>query len=265
VPVVQGDQLLGAVGAHADHDQQAHLVLLEADLEVDPVDPHVHVVGLGQGAHGERGSFVLPVLGQPGDRGGDSPWPVPRNWVNAGPKSPLDRPCRYSSGNTSATCGDFLAHAGRIAEENRLPLTGASSIRLSLTRGARTGTAPAAVVTSRVQRGTRCGPPAADRARQPPRRTARRRPRPRPATRPRASAGRRHARSHRATTHRARRCRRWTRSLLDYLEHGRTFPSRRVNADPDQNLSMGFRSCSGGASRFTSPRREPSTGSDHCS
>jgi len=28
--------------------------------------------------------------------------------------------------------------------------------------------------------------------------------------------------------------------LVDYLEHGRTFPSRRVNADPDPNLSMGF-------------------------
>jgi len=28
--------------------------------------------------------------------------------------------------------------------------------------------------------------------------------------------------------------------LVDYLEHGRTFPSRRVNADHDPNLSMGF-------------------------
>lgn len=28
--------------------------------------------------------------------------------------------------------------------------------------------------------------------------------------------------------------------LVDYLEHGRTFPSRRANADPDPNLSMGF-------------------------
>jgi hypothetical protein len=54
VPVVEGDQFLGAVGADPDHHQQAHLVLLEADLEVDPVDPHVHVVGLGQGALVER-------------------------------------------------------------------------------------------------------------------------------------------------------------------------------------------------------------------
>ena len=79
----------------------------------------------------------------------DSPAPEPGNCSKAGPKSPLDKPCRYSSGNTSATFGDFLAQAGRIAEENRCrcPVTG--SIRLSLTRGARTGIAPAAVITSR--------------------------------------------------------------------------------------------------------------------
>jgi len=34
--------------------------------------------------------------------------------------------------------------------------------------------------------------------------------------------------------------------VVDYLEHGRTFPSRRANADPDQTC-MGIRSCSGGA------------------
>lgn len=28
--------------------------------------------------------------------------------------------------------------------------------------------------------------------------------------------------------------------LVGYLEHGRTFPSRRANADLDPNLSMGF-------------------------
>jgi hypothetical protein len=49
----------------------------------------------------------------------DRPAADPRNCSNAGPKSLLDRPCRYSSGSTSATCGDFRAHAGRIAEQNR--------------------------------------------------------------------------------------------------------------------------------------------------
>ena len=79
----------------------------------------------------------------------ESPWLVPRNWVNAGAKSEDDRPCRYSSSSTSATRGDFLAHAGRIAEPNRFRSPVASSTRLSLTRGSRTGIAPAAVVTSR--------------------------------------------------------------------------------------------------------------------
>jgi hypothetical protein len=49
--------------------------------------------------------------------------------TDAAPKSPVDRPCRYSSGNillldgerlvTSVICGDLRAHAGKIAEENR--------------------------------------------------------------------------------------------------------------------------------------------------
>ena len=30
------------------------------------------------------------------------------------------------------------------------------------------------------------------------------------------------------------------RSVVNYLEHGCTFPSRRANADPDPNLSMDF-------------------------
>ena len=56
---------------------------------------------------------------------------------------------QIQQGNTSATRGLFRAHAGRIAEANRCRSPVTSSIRLSLTRGARTGTAPAAVVTSR--------------------------------------------------------------------------------------------------------------------
>lgn len=68
MPIIERDQFLGPVGAHPDHHQQAHLVLLEAHLQMDPVDPQVHVVGPGQGALAERGRLVLPVLGQPGDR-----------------------------------------------------------------------------------------------------------------------------------------------------------------------------------------------------
>ncbi len=79
----------------------------------------------------------------------DSPAPVPRNWPSAGTKSPEDSPCRYSSGSTSVTCGVLRAHGGKIAEENRIrcPLPG--SVRLSLTRGAVTFTAPALVSTVR--------------------------------------------------------------------------------------------------------------------
>jgi hypothetical protein len=47
------------------------------------------------------------------------------------------------------TRGDLQAHAGRIAEKNRCRSPVAGSMRLSLTGGCRTGTAPAAVTTSR--------------------------------------------------------------------------------------------------------------------
>src|SRR6516164_6879254 len=79
----------------------------------------------------------------------DSPACEPGNWPSAGTKSPLDSPCRYSSGSTSVIFGVFRAHGGKIAEENRFrsPLTG--SVRLSLTLGAVTSTAPALVSTSR--------------------------------------------------------------------------------------------------------------------
>jgi len=49
----------------------------------------------------------------------DNPAPEPSNRSSAGPKSLVDRPCRYSNGSTSAICGDLRAHAGRTADENR--------------------------------------------------------------------------------------------------------------------------------------------------
>jgi hypothetical protein len=79
----------------------------------------------------------------------DRPAEEPRNWPSAGPKSPEDSPCRYSSGNTSLIFGVFRHQGGRIAEVNlaRSPVSG--STRRSLTRGAVTSTAPALVSTSR--------------------------------------------------------------------------------------------------------------------
>lgn len=81
----------------------------------------------------------------------DRPAPLSKNCSIAGAKSWLDSPCRYNNGSTSATLGDLRAQAGRIAEANRCrsPVTG--STRLSLTRGATTGTAPAPVRISRSQ------------------------------------------------------------------------------------------------------------------
>jgi hypothetical protein len=37
---------------------------------------------------------------------------------SAGPKSPVDRPRRYSTGSTSVTFGDRRAYAGKILELN---------------------------------------------------------------------------------------------------------------------------------------------------
>jgi hypothetical protein len=48
------------------------------------------------------------------------------------------------------------------------------------------------------------------------------------------------------------------------LSVGRTFPSRRANADPDQNMQWAS-ILLGRCARFTSHRRGPSTGFDHCS
>ena len=64
-------------------------------------------------------------------------------------ESPVDRPCRYSSGSTSLTLGLLRHHGGTIELLNfmRSPVSG--STRSSLTHGARITTAPAAVVIVR--------------------------------------------------------------------------------------------------------------------
>ncbi len=74
-----------------------------------------------------------------------------RAGTHEGDQSPVDSPCRYSSGSTSFICGDLRAHAGRIADENRCRSLVSASTRRSLTRGAATVTAPAAVNTSRTR------------------------------------------------------------------------------------------------------------------
>jgi hypothetical protein len=64
VAVGQGDELLAPIGAHADEHQQAQLVLLEADVDVDAVGPQVDVVHARQAPAGERLLLALPGLGQ---------------------------------------------------------------------------------------------------------------------------------------------------------------------------------------------------------
>ena len=81
--------------------------------------------------------------------GADRPAELPRNWPSAGTKSPVESPCRYSSGSTSVIFGVLRHQAGRIAEENRHRSPVCGSVRRSLTRGAVTSTAPAEVSTSR--------------------------------------------------------------------------------------------------------------------
>ena len=46
--------------------------------------------------------------------GPESPAPSPKNSDRAGTKSPVESPCRYSSGNTAETCGLRRHHGSRI-------------------------------------------------------------------------------------------------------------------------------------------------------
>jgi len=54
----------------------------------------------------------------------DSPPDEPRNCPSAGPKSPEDNPCKYSSGNTSLIFGVLRHHGGRIGRGEPRPLAG---------------------------------------------------------------------------------------------------------------------------------------------
>ena len=67
VAISKGDQLLAPISAHADHHQQAQLVLFEADVHMDPVGPQIDIVHGGQVPGREGALLCLPGLGQPGD------------------------------------------------------------------------------------------------------------------------------------------------------------------------------------------------------
>ena len=59
------DQLLGAVGAHANDHQTAQVGLLQPHPEVDAVGPDVHVVTVGQVTLAEGLVVGLPAGQQP--------------------------------------------------------------------------------------------------------------------------------------------------------------------------------------------------------
>lgn len=82
-PVGEGDKFVAPVGAHPDHHQQAHRVLLEANLHVNAVDPHIDIsvswpatgAATGSGQRYARGELTeqehqerLRMLGVEADR-----------------------------------------------------------------------------------------------------------------------------------------------------------------------------------------------------
>ncbi len=158
-PLGQGDQLLGAVQAHAHQDQDAGVGLTETDPGVDAVGPHVDVVALRQVASLEGGVVVLPLLREPVHRG--------RRQAGRGAEELLERGHEVAAGQSVQVeqqeyLADFRGLAaprrlgappgrrlGEIFDENRCRSPLASSTRRSFTRGARTSTGPAAVVTVR--------------------------------------------------------------------------------------------------------------------
>jgi hypothetical protein len=68
VSVFQRDDFLRSVGARPDHHQSAESLVLEAHAEVHAIDPHVHVVAVGDRALLPRLVLVLPHAHEPRDR-----------------------------------------------------------------------------------------------------------------------------------------------------------------------------------------------------
>jgi hypothetical protein len=69
-----------------------------AALSVHASNPHIDVVGADQRPFLGDSGLVLPLSREPRDRRRGQAASEPRNFVKAGAKSELDRPCRYSSG-----------------------------------------------------------------------------------------------------------------------------------------------------------------------
>lgn len=137
-------QLRGAVSARPNDDQGTQPVLLEADVEVDPVGAHVDEVAVVHPPFGEGAGLGLPAGGEPGEHRGAQSGGGAENPASAGAKSPGLILCRYINGSALVTLGHLWAHGGKMGDRNGTRSPVSVSARLSLTRGAHTSIRPAA-------------------------------------------------------------------------------------------------------------------------
>jgi len=70
VAVLDGDELLLALGGGAQQNKDALTILFQADVQVDAIGPDVDVFFARQVALGPSGLLVLPGLGEPADGAG---------------------------------------------------------------------------------------------------------------------------------------------------------------------------------------------------
>ena len=231
---------------------------------MDPVDPHVDVVGLGQGPLAERLGLVLPLADQPGDRGWGQAGPAAQELLQRGGEVRGGQPVQVQQRQHLGQLRGLACPRGQDRRGEPPALTrglidppvvdpglahrdrtrsGAHLSRLVVTVAHHQAVAVLVDLVSvcldvggdlglQRRREHLPSPITDDLIQQ------------RPAPRSRVDVG--------------------LDVLLDCLEHGRTFPSRRANTDTDQNL-YGLQILLGRYATLTSPRRGPSTGSDHCS
>jgi hypothetical protein len=128
--VRHGDQLLGAVGAHAHDDQTAQAGLLEPHPEVDAVGPDVHIVPVGQVTLAERLVVACQLASSRPTAAADSPAAEPKNapapgrsrrWTAragtaaAGPRRPWGCGGTWAAGSPSGT-GPARQSSGRSGD-----------------------------------------------------------------------------------------------------------------------------------------------------
>jgi hypothetical protein len=96
-PLIEGDELLGAIGQHADDYQQTGALVVASPVEMDAVRPPIQVAALTQIALAPVGMFGEPLLLELAQCRRRQPWVAsPSNAVSASWKSPEDTPLRYS-------------------------------------------------------------------------------------------------------------------------------------------------------------------------